>query len=79
MHAAGIAEAAFAGALGVRLGGVMERRGRPVDLPEIGDPVVPLARGHILAANRLMFIATIIAAAVLLLVRWGAASILTAT
>ena len=75
----GIAEAAVAGALGVRLGGVMVRRGRPVNQPEIGDPVVPLARGHILAANRLMFIATVIAAAVLLLLRWGAASILTAT
>ena len=40
----------------------MERRGRPVNQPEIGDPVVPLARGHILAANRLMFMATILAA-----------------
>ena len=72
---AGIAEAAFAGALGVRLGGVMERRGRPVDLPEIGDPVVPLARGHILAANRLMFIATVIAVMTFLAARWGFSSI----
>jgi adenosylcobinamide-phosphate synthase len=73
---AGIAEAAFAGALGVRLGGVMERRGRPVDLPEIGDPVVPLARGHILAANRLMFMATVIAVTTFLAARWGFSSIL---
>lgn len=73
---AGIAEAAVAGALGVRLGGVMERRGRPVSQPEIGDPVVPLAREHIPAANRLMFIATMIAAAVFLAVRWGAVTIL---
>ena len=72
---AGIAEAAFAGALGVRLGGVMERRGRPVDLPEIGDPVVPLARGHILAANRLMFMATVIAVITFLAARWGFSSI----
>jgi len=72
---AGIAEAAFAGALGVRLGGVMERRGRPVDLPEIGDPVVPLVRGHILAANRLMFMATVIAAMTFLAARWGFSSI----
>ena len=72
---AGIAEAAFAGALGVRLGGVMERRGRPVDLPEIGDPVVPLARGHILAANRLMFMATVIAVMTFLAARWGFSSI----
>ena len=73
---AGIAEAAVAGALGVRLGGVMERRGRPVSQPEIGDPIVPLARRHIPAANRLMFMATVIAAAVFLTVRWGAAALL---
>ena len=72
---AGIAEAAFAGALGVRLGGVMQRRGRPVDLPEIGDPVVALARGQILAANRMMFAATAIAAAVFLAARWGIAAL----
>jgi adenosylcobinamide-phosphate synthase len=73
---AGIAEAAVAGALGVRLGGLMERRGRPVNQPEIGDPVVPLVRGHIPAANRLMFIATIIAAAAFLAVRWGVVALL---
>jgi adenosylcobinamide-phosphate synthase len=75
----GMAEAAVAGALGVRLGGVMVRRGRPVNQPEIGDPVVPLAREHIPAANRLMFIATIIAAAAFLAVRWGVVAIRTAT
>jgi adenosylcobinamide-phosphate synthase len=73
---AGIAEAAFAGALGVRLGGVMERRGRPVNQPEIGDPVVPLAREHIPAANRLMFVGTIVAAAAFVLVRWMVVTIL---
>jgi adenosylcobinamide-phosphate synthase len=67
----GMVEAAVAGALGVRLGGVMVRRGRPVNQPEIGDPLVPLARGHIPAANRLMFIATIVAAAAFLAVRWS--------
>jgi adenosylcobinamide-phosphate synthase len=72
----GIAEAAVAGALGVRLGGIMERRGRPVDQPEIGDPVVPLVRRHILGANRLMFVATVLAAAVLLTVRWGVTTLL---
>ena len=72
---AGIAEAAVAGALGVRLGGVMVRRGRPVNQPEIGDPVVPLVRGHILEANRLMFMATIIAAASFLAVRWSVAAL----
>ena len=73
---AGIAEATFAGALGIRLGGVMQRRGRPVNLPEIGDPVVTLARGKILAANRMMYAATGIAVAVFLAARWGIAALL---
>jgi len=72
---AGIAEAAFAGALGIRLGGIMQRRGRTVNLPEIGDPIVTLARGQILAANRMMVAATGIAAAVFLAVRWGIAAL----
>ncbi len=72
----GMAEAAVAGALGVRLGGVMVRRGRSVNQPEIGDPVVPLVRGHIPAANRLMFMATVIAAAVFLAVRWSASALM---
>jgi len=73
---AGIAEAAFAGALGIRLGGIMQRRGRSVNLPEIGDPVVTLARGHIIAANCMMYAATGIAAAVFLSARWGIAALL---
>ena len=73
---AGIPEAAVAGALGIRLGGSMERRGRPVNQPEIGDPLEPLVRGHILAANRLMFLATAIATAMFLTVRWGVVAIL---
>ena len=73
---AGIAEAAFAGALGIRLGGVIERRGRPVNLPEIGDTIMPLAHGQILAANRMMYAATGIAAAVFLSARWGIAALL---
>jgi adenosylcobinamide-phosphate synthase len=73
---AGIAEAAFAGALGIRIGGIMQRRGRPVKLPEIGDPVVTLARGQILAATRMMVAATGIAAAVFLAARWGITALL---
>ncbi len=72
----GIAEATVAGALGVRLGGVMERRGRPVNQPQIGDPVVPLVRGHIVTANRLMFLATAIAATSFPSLRWAAARLL---
>ena len=73
---AGIAEAAFAGALGIQLGGVMERRGEPVELPTLGDPVTPLSRGHILAANRMMYAATGIAAAAVLMARWGIAALM---
>ncbi|MCX5838858.1 MAG: adenosylcobinamide-phosphate synthase CbiB [Deltaproteobacteria bacterium] len=58
---AGIAEAAFAGALGIRLGGVMQRR---------------LARGQIVSANRMMYAATGIAAAVFLSARWGITALL---
>jgi adenosylcobinamide-phosphate synthase len=73
---AGIPEAAFAGALGIRLGGVMERRGEPVDLPTLGDPIITLSRCHIPTANRMMFAATGIAAALFLVTRWGIAALL---
>jgi hypothetical protein len=55
----------------------MERRGEPVKLPTLGDPVMPLGRGHILAANRMMFAATGIAAAAFLAARWGITAIFT--
>jgi adenosylcobinamide-phosphate synthase len=51
----GLAEAAFAGALGVQLGGTNLYGGRPVAKPTIGEPERPLAPGQIAAANRLMF------------------------
>jgi len=66
---AGISEAAFAGALGVRLGGPMERHGKTVLLPELGDPLVPLAKDHLLQANRLLYASTAVAAIVFLLGR----------
>ncbi len=47
-------EAAFAGALGVRLGG-RNLYGSVVTVkPHLGDPMVPLKPSHILQANRLM-------------------------
>jgi len=49
----------------------MERRGRPVHQPEIGDPLVPLGRTHILAANRIMIAATALAAALFIAARWA--------
>ncbi len=66
---AGISEAAFAGALGIRLGGIMKRKGKALHLPELGDPDFTLARDHILVANRLMFATSLLAAFVFLLAR----------
>ena len=52
---AGFAEAAVAGALGVRLGGLNYYFGRPISKPTIGDPTAPLTGEHIPRANALMF------------------------
>ena len=53
---AGFPEAAFAGALGVQLGGPSFYFGHsmPVEKPTIGDPRQPLEAEHICRANRLM-------------------------
>jgi adenosylcobinamide-phosphate synthase len=59
----GLSEAAMAGALGVRLGGPVMRKGKPDDMPCIGDPAHPLQPGHIRRANSLMFAATLLFAA----------------
>lgn len=52
---AGIPEAAVAGALGVRLGGVNYYQGLAMVRPYLGEPLNPLARSHIAAAVRLMY------------------------
>jgi adenosylcobinamide-phosphate synthase len=54
-------EAAMAGALGVQLGGTNFYGGQLVNHPRLGDAVVPLGMGHILAALRLMAVASILA------------------
>jgi adenosylcobinamide-phosphate synthase len=51
---AGLSEAAFAGALGVRLGGVNTYDGIPLEKPFIGDPVSELNHDDILRANSLL-------------------------
>jgi adenosylcobinamide-phosphate synthase len=51
----GLPEAAMAGALGVQLGGTTIYDGEPLYKPTIGDALEPLAAGHILKANVVMF------------------------
>lgn len=60
----GLAEAAMAGALGVRLGGPLTRHGKPEEAPAMGDALQPLARRHIRQAVRLMTATTAVAAGV---------------
>jgi len=53
---AGLPEAALAGALGIQLGGVSYYDGELLEKPSIGEPIVPIAAEHILAANAVMFV-----------------------
>ena len=53
---AGLPEAALAGALGIQLGGLNYYDGEPLEKPTIGEPIVPIAAEHILAANAVMFV-----------------------
>ncbi|MBW2039056.1 MAG: cobalamin biosynthesis protein CobD [Deltaproteobacteria bacterium] len=55
---AGIPEAAFAGALGIALGGVSFYRGRRTELPAIGDGLKEREPEDILRAIRLMYAAS---------------------
>jgi adenosylcobinamide-phosphate synthase len=65
----GFAEAAIAGALGVRLGGPVSRGGVPVACPCFGEPRNPLTIDHIRAAVRLMWVSSVLFGAVLAAVR----------
>jgi adenosylcobinamide-phosphate synthase len=53
---AGLSESAFAGALGIQLGGPLFRGGGLVKMPFLGEPIFGLDRGHIRMANALMFV-----------------------
>ncbi len=57
---AGIPEAAMAGALGVRLGGVNEYEGRVVEMPYMGEPRRALEPQRIREAIHLMYVASVI-------------------
>jgi len=57
---AGFSEAAVAGALGVQLGGLNYYFGQAGQKPTIGEPLEPLARGHIKRANMLMLVTSLL-------------------
>ncbi|MEJ2717838.1 MAG: adenosylcobinamide-phosphate synthase CbiB [Deltaproteobacteria bacterium] len=63
---AGQSEAAFAGALGVQLGGLSYYDGRPSNKPKLGDPLSDLSPGKIRDANTLMAASSLCVLAVLL-------------
>lgn len=65
----GLPEAAFAGALGVRLGGVSHYGGRETRLSHIGEAIEALEKGHIRGAVRLMYSVSLVSAALFLGVR----------
>lgn len=65
----GAPEAAFAGALGVRLGGVSHYRGQETRLPHIGEAVEPLEKKHVRSAVRLMYAVCLLSAVLFLGVR----------
>jgi len=57
---AGQTEAAVAGALGVQLGGPSYYGGQPSNKPTLGDPVEAIEPAHILRANALLVVTTIL-------------------
>jgi adenosylcobinamide-phosphate synthase len=70
---AGWSEAAFAGALGVQLGGPLSRRGRVIEMPEMGEPRESLQRRHVRRAVVLMALTSVLVAAMGFAVRKGIA------
>jgi adenosylcobinamide-phosphate synthase len=67
---AGIAEAAMAGALGIRLGGTNTYEGVEDVRPYLGDPLRPLEISCIPRAIRLMYATSIAGLALCLVIRW---------
>jgi adenosylcobinamide-phosphate synthase len=68
----GITEAAFAGALGVQLGGLLYRKGKPVEMPKLGEPITELQPRHISRVNALMLVTMILSAGACLGIRFAA-------
>ena len=67
----GIPESAVAGALGVRLGGLNIYRGRESFRQYLGEPLHPLQAFHIRSAVDMMFLASLLALACGIAVRYG--------
>ncbi|EQA46128.1 cobalamin biosynthesis protein CobD [Leptospira broomii serovar Hurstbridge str. 5399] len=65
----GLAEAAVAGALGVRLGGINYYQGIKSEKPFLGDEKDSLSSIHILRANRIIFITSILSCIFFLIAR----------
>lgn len=66
---AGQTEAAVAGALGIQLGGLSYYSGQPSDKPTLGDPVEPVASAHILRANSILVVTSVLVLVVMLTIR----------
>lgn len=64
-------EAAMAGLLGVRLGGLNYYDGEPEMRPHMGEPIRPLTAAQIPLAVRSMYLASLLATLLGSLVRWG--------
>ena len=67
---AGYPEAALAGALGVRLGGLNYYFGRPVEKPFLGDPVEDLESNRFWQVRRLLYLVTAMSYAVAGVLLW---------
>jgi len=61
-------ESVCAGALGIALGGANYYKGKLVEKPTIGDSLNPPTINHIIQANKMMYIATILAIAIMFLI-----------
>lgn len=65
----GLPEATMAGALGVRLGGPLYRKGKLCTAPSLGDPLEPLAPGHIRKVINMMVLTSLISLGLFLMGR----------